>query len=1205
MRNETQTYATVVRHFTCLTWDLNPENIVQKASFAYGFQRSSALEHTNNVRIRISYVKAQSASKLTKTAVCSFRRAVRIACEPRASGKSQITANGLYRDEYSSAGPRGRLSRARGKHDVNSRGSGDPWSPRPSTSADNSRACLRPADVATHHNYYVPALVPRDGTTVAERLRCSPPTKANGVQFPAGSLPDFRTWESCWLVGFFSGISRFPRLCIPTLLHLSTNSLSLRNRIGRCRWSAGFLGDLQFPTSLHSDTASYSPRHNVICSQAFDVNSSPKISIPVVRDKNHDITPTHIEQANTCVQYYRFPARHQQTMLPEAEIVIHLYKVWTHSISKRPNMGCNDIVTIPGSTINLRGLLADTAHREPRHPLVAPRSPLHPVKSREQMYTCILDQCCRETNMAADCENCSRCSSLHPLPQTLHQKMTLCEKTVSIRGHGTTPPSASSALCPPPLQQTQSEFSDGCPFEGHALPPFTPSAERTSHLAGENPGPSTLPSLSIQEPDSMKYTITRERNDFRHKELQIAAEISVVNDIARSKQGKVDIYVETSGEDSSDDYTNELSYTSDAKKTEDFPSTNAVNNDYIFSEHPNELVTKPRYLIDPKKWGIFRSTTFAAWSLLQSHKTSRLNFNVSPAVSTTKPEISEGGGLTPTNPRRFWYTPGKVFIFTKQAVKDLGPPCWREQFRSTIFTVKDTEDTGCPSTSRYLCWDLTRHDCAVKEDLTSSSPLAWNSAACWSRHPRLSYVCLPERVSAQPTNLTLVCLLYSLKHVKRTGEARQIKETRGARGEVTTLPLPRMHGEGEVVGQGVETAACPNGGALNGQRQFTEPFSHSLVHSTCGPTPSLHGLYTAPTMRESPSSALETLVSLAPHTLNSQLSATWLCTRGLRITRPHIDKKADILTLLHYSPRFTLIGCQDPGFENLVVSEVVVVLVVSVVVLVVSVVVVVVSVVVVVVVAVVVVSVVVAVVVAVVVLVVAEVVAVVVAVVVVAVAVSVVSVVVAVVVAVVLAVVVLVVAEVVAVVVVAAVVAVAVSVVSVVAVVVVAVVVLVVAEVVAVVFSNSLEEVLTSVSLTVKIVDRNCSRQQGGPRSLTACFVKINTFPGVYQNLRGFVGVRPPPSEISGFVVDTAGETLKFNLESLNFAARGCVTLNRHRRHGAWTWGFSSQMRSAHCGGCEGRGCVAFERAAIRKLTLVLLGGGAQSAEDALWGVVP
>ncbi|KAJ8866395.1 hypothetical protein PR048_032238 [Dryococelus australis] len=59
------------------------------------------------------------------------------------------------------------------------------------------------------------------GATIAERLACSPPTTAIRAQSPAGLL---------------------------------------RNHAGRCRWSAGFLGDLPFPQPFHSCAATYSPR---------------------------------------------------------------------------------------------------------------------------------------------------------------------------------------------------------------------------------------------------------------------------------------------------------------------------------------------------------------------------------------------------------------------------------------------------------------------------------------------------------------------------------------------------------------------------------------------------------------------------------------------------------------------------------------------------------------------------------------------------------------------------------------------------------------------------------------------------------------------------------------------------------------------------------------------------------------------------------
>ncbi|KAJ8870545.1 hypothetical protein PR048_029568 [Dryococelus australis] len=44
--------------------------------------------------------------------------------------------------------------------------------------------------------------------TVAKWLDCSPPTSANQVQSPAGSLPDFRKWESCRTMPLVGGFSR-------------------------------------------------------------------------------------------------------------------------------------------------------------------------------------------------------------------------------------------------------------------------------------------------------------------------------------------------------------------------------------------------------------------------------------------------------------------------------------------------------------------------------------------------------------------------------------------------------------------------------------------------------------------------------------------------------------------------------------------------------------------------------------------------------------------------------------------------------------------------------------------------------------------------------------------------------------------------------------------------------------------------------------
>ncbi|KAJ8880052.1 hypothetical protein PR048_020675 [Dryococelus australis] len=82
------------------------------------------------------------------------------------------------------------------------------------------------------------------GTTVAERLDCSPPTKASRVLSSAGSLRIFA-----------SG-----------------------NRVRRCRWSAGFLGDLPFslpfiPLLLHTHLTSHSSALNASLLRTAQISS--------------------------------------------------------------------------------------------------------------------------------------------------------------------------------------------------------------------------------------------------------------------------------------------------------------------------------------------------------------------------------------------------------------------------------------------------------------------------------------------------------------------------------------------------------------------------------------------------------------------------------------------------------------------------------------------------------------------------------------------------------------------------------------------------------------------------------------------------------------------------------------------------------------------------------------------------------------------
>ncbi|KAJ8891907.1 hypothetical protein PR048_004463 [Dryococelus australis] len=83
----------------------------------------------------------------------------------------------------------------------------------------------------------------KKGATVAEWLACLPPTKANWVQSPAGSLPDF------------------PK---------------------QYGWSESFLGDLPFPPLLHSGTIPFSPHFTLICSQDLVVKNFLNLSTQLI-----------------------------------------------------------------------------------------------------------------------------------------------------------------------------------------------------------------------------------------------------------------------------------------------------------------------------------------------------------------------------------------------------------------------------------------------------------------------------------------------------------------------------------------------------------------------------------------------------------------------------------------------------------------------------------------------------------------------------------------------------------------------------------------------------------------------------------------------------------------------------------------------------------------------------------------------------------
>ncbi|KAJ8880816.1 hypothetical protein PR048_017287 [Dryococelus australis] len=144
----------------------------------------------------------------------------------------------------------------------------------------------------------------------AERLACSPPTKAIRIQSPAGSFRIFACGNNAgrfrWSAGFLGDLpfppplhsgtapysSQSPSSALKTLmlgaaqispLPPSRTGFDSRrccfwifacgNRARRCYFSVGFLGDLLFPPPLHSCAAQLSPCFTLIVSQDLAVNS--------------------------------------------------------------------------------------------------------------------------------------------------------------------------------------------------------------------------------------------------------------------------------------------------------------------------------------------------------------------------------------------------------------------------------------------------------------------------------------------------------------------------------------------------------------------------------------------------------------------------------------------------------------------------------------------------------------------------------------------------------------------------------------------------------------------------------------------------------------------------------------------------------------------------------------------------------------------
>ncbi|KAJ8870765.1 hypothetical protein PR048_027064 [Dryococelus australis] len=98
-----------------------------------------------------------------------------------------------------------------------------------------------PTALHLHHTLLLHhSLHPIDnGAAVAQRLERPPPTRANRVRFPTGSLSDIRTWESYQATPLFGGFSRgspvspCPRIPELLLTHLTSPSSAFKTSLLR------------------------------------------------------------------------------------------------------------------------------------------------------------------------------------------------------------------------------------------------------------------------------------------------------------------------------------------------------------------------------------------------------------------------------------------------------------------------------------------------------------------------------------------------------------------------------------------------------------------------------------------------------------------------------------------------------------------------------------------------------------------------------------------------------------------------------------------------------------------------------------------------------------------------------------------------------------------------------------------------------------
>ncbi|KAJ8883623.1 hypothetical protein PR048_015469 [Dryococelus australis] len=207
------------------------------------------------------------------------------------------------------------------------------------------------------------------GATVAERLACSPPTNANRVQSPSGSLPDFRMWELCRTMPLVGGFSRGP----PILSRTTELEVPIPSELWMC--------------VLFSDVSKIYPvKVGDVIALLFEINSALMARTRIHSAKHHQNGLHHSPRQPAAQPVGNLPkqavANQAQGLLPQP--LAANQRTGTLTSKELPR----HFVSVFSSTVRLRSVASDTEVEAVRNR----REKLQIMMMRGSLFPCATNQ---------------------------------------------------------------------------------------------------------------------------------------------------------------------------------------------------------------------------------------------------------------------------------------------------------------------------------------------------------------------------------------------------------------------------------------------------------------------------------------------------------------------------------------------------------------------------------------------------------------------------------------------------------------------------------------------------------------------------------------------------------------------------------------------------------------------------------------------